>query len=71
MFNHIFNAWSQLCNALIGGHSNESISGRAYREQWAIRYIINLIFFWQNNHCRGAYNADRDWAMEYLRGRHE
>jgi hypothetical protein len=28
--------------------------------------IINTIYFWQNNHCRGAFNTDRDWAIEYL-----
>jgi hypothetical protein len=28
--------------------------------------IINTIVFWQNNHCRGAFHTDRDWATAYL-----
>lgn len=47
-------AFSRFLNALIGGSEYESLSARAYKEgkeKW-----INWIFFWQNNHCRGAYN---------------
>ena len=64
---NVFSALSQLANAAIGGHPNESISGRSYREPWprAMR-VINAIFFWQSNHCRGAYMRDREWAEQYL-----
>jgi hypothetical protein len=62
---HIFNAFSQFCNALIGGHSNESVSGRSYREGWKLMYAINAIFFWQSNHCRGAHHKDVEWAKEF------
>jgi len=62
---HFLSALSQLCNALIGGHSNESISGRSYREGWALATVINAIFFWQSNHCRGAYHKDVEWAKEF------
>jgi len=47
-------AFSRFLNVMIGGSEYESLSARAYRagnEKW-----INWIFFWQKNHCRGAYN---------------
>lgn len=61
-------AWSQLMNVIIfNGDPNESTSGRVYREniKWAVT-LINTLFFWQNNHCRGAYEKDRKWALGYL-----
>ena len=58
---------SHLANViLLNGHPNESISGRAWRNGWRIVPLINALFFWQNNHCRGAYSADMAWAIEYL-----
>ena len=42
--------------------ANESISGRAYRQDWAIRKLINILFFWQEDHCKEAYFADVDRA---------
>jgi hypothetical protein len=64
----LLNACSQTLNVLLlNGHPNESISGRCYREPWPrAMKIINGMFFWQNNHCRGAYRADVQWAREYL-----
>jgi len=64
---NLLSAFSQLCNALIGGHSNESISGRSYREGWALATIINSVLFWQNNHCRGAHNKDVEWAKDFIK----
>jgi hypothetical protein len=66
--NNLLSACSQLANAaLLGGHPNESISGRCYREGWqtAMR-VVNAIFFWQSHHCRGAYASDREWAEHYM-----
>jgi hypothetical protein len=59
----ILDALSQLANVtLIPNHkdttANESVSGRAYRKGWGIRHFINLLFFWQENHCEAAYFND-------------
>lgn len=66
---NIWNVISQALNVLLlNGHPNESISGRCYREQWnTAENIINKVFFWQSNHCRGAYNKDREWAIEFAK----
>ena len=66
--NNIWSAFSQFLNVVfLFGNPNESISGRCYGDNWTIPMkIINTIYFWQNNHCRGAFNTDRDWAIEYL-----
>ena len=63
---HIGGALSQLLNAaLFGGHPNESISGRVYREdrKWAVRLIDTLIF-WHPNHCEESFMTDYMWAVE-------
>jgi hypothetical protein len=64
----IWSATSQWLNVvLLLGHPNESISGRSYREPWPLAMkIINALHFWQNNHCRGAYNKDLEWAKDYI-----
>jgi len=59
----IGDALSQLANvALMPRHyetnANESISGRSYRQGWKLRRVINLLFFWQADHCKAAYEAD-------------
>jgi hypothetical protein len=64
-------ALSQLANvALMPNHkqtnANESISGRAYRQQWRIQKVINLLFFWQENHCKNAYELDLGRARASL-----
>jgi len=53
-------ALSQLLNTwLFCGDPDESISGRCYRERrWSLVSVINGIFFWQDHHCRLAYNED-------------
>jgi len=64
---NIFSAWSQMMNVVfLNGNPNESISGRSYRESWTVSMaIINTIFFWQSNHCRGAHHKDVEWAKEF------
>ena len=63
----------QLINALLGGYPDESLSARAYRwdrdgkRSWP-KKIINLIFFWMNDHCRSAYHCEqelRHMPLEY------
>jgi hypothetical protein len=63
---NIFLALDYAVNALLCGLPNETLSSRAYRMQqkpqpyWhGLAACINCIFFWQNNHCRGAYAGDR------------
>lgn len=61
-------AIDQLGNALIGGWADESISARAFRlgflgRNWLwgfAREAIDLLFFWQEEHCRKAYYAEKD-----------
>jgi hypothetical protein len=59
-------AFDHLLNVALGGSVHESISSHAYRlEQSNDKYFkhlakcINCMFWWQNNHCRGAHNRER------------
>lgn len=75
----IGNSLSQFANVVFWlGYSDESISGRAYREDrtWLVRFI-NAVFFWQENHCEQSYYNDLSYAgmilarhREKLRRRH-
>ena len=56
-------AIDQLLNTLIpGGYADETLSARAHRMRvkgqpywgWLAR-AINLLFFWQDDHCHGAW----------------
>jgi len=56
-------ALDQLANTLIpGGYADETLSARAHRMRvkgqpywgWLAR-AINLLFFWQEDHCQGAW----------------
>lgn len=60
---------SQILNViLLDGDANESISGRAYREEWeTAERLINGLFFWQSSHCRESYTNDVHRARELLR----
>ena len=64
----IGDALSQLGNTIAGGHPNESISGRAYREQRAHRHLIDGFFAWFGdcNHCRESYMNDVKYAGKLL-----
>lgn len=62
-------AFDQLVNTLIpGGYADETLSARAHRMRikaqpvwgWTAR-AINLLFFWQADHCKAA------WQEEVLR----
>ena len=62
-------ATSQWFNAtLFNGSANESISGRAYREQRKHMFIIDGIFAWfgDYNHCRESYLNDVKYAGRLL-----
>lgn len=68
----IGDALSQLVNvALMPRHqettANESTSGRSFRCSWTfMEKIINLIFFWDPDHCMKSYFRDVDRAKQTL-----
>ena len=56
-------AFDQLMNALFNGSCDETLSSRAYRlhieRSRSIPYkLINLLFFWQTDHCQEAYTSE-------------
>lgn len=56
-------AIDQLANTLIGGYADETLSSRAYRHykdgSRKLPYkIINVIFWWQDDHCKEAYESE-------------
>ena len=65
----LWNIASQAVNVVfLGGHPNESVSGRCHREPWPhAKRLVNSMFFWQKDHCRSAYTNDLEWARDYLK----
>lgn len=70
---NLLEALSRLLNYLVFfGTVDESVSARSYRlsdksKVWKFSYMtINTLFFWQNNHCRGAHNNSRKRMKEFL-----
>lgn len=61
-------AIDQLANALLGGYADETLSSRIHRgavlaakpkRRWLVaRRVVNGLFFWQPDHCRGAYEME-------------
>lgn len=56
-------ALDQLCNALLGGDPDETISARAWRckddKIWKyMRIFIDKLFFWEKDHCQSSYIAE-------------
>jgi hypothetical protein len=54
----------QCLNVLIGsGYADETLSAYAHRTRekspWRSR-SINAVFFWQEDHCRAAWESERD-----------
>ena len=59
-------AIDQLANALLGGWADETLSSCAYRMERAgrpwgriTRPLIDAIFFFQPDHCRNAFECER------------
>lgn len=56
-------AIDQLVNTLMGGMADETLSARAWRNHlkgrrsWPMK-LIDLLFFWQKDHCREAYESE-------------
>ena len=54
-------ALDQLLNAMLGGWADETLSARAHREGWS-RWI-DLLFFWQPEHCKNSYLSEMNRAQ--------
>lgn len=61
-------ALDQLVNTLLWGYADETLSARAYRHaeikkdrRWPM-WIIDHLFFWQDQHCKAAYEAELERA---------
>lgn len=58
-------ALDQLVNTWFGGMADETLSSRAHRlgisgqNKWAYK-VINALFFWQEDHCKEAYESELD-----------
>ena len=56
----------QLANTVLAGEPDETLSSRAHRMRekgqpvwgWTAR-AINTLFFWQADHCRGAFESEQ------------
>lgn len=57
-------AGDQLLNALAFGWADETLSARCWRLRdrpgWGLlRRLIDMLFFWDRNHCRESYDSER------------
>lgn len=57
-------AVDQLANAVLGGWADETMSARCWRLRARLPYsllrtAIDRLFFWQQNHCKSAYESER------------
>lgn len=71
-------AASQLLNALVfcSMNANESLSGRCHSKRHTyfygtLRIFVNVLFWFQEDHCRFAYERDLERARELLRRHYE
>ena len=59
-------AIDQFVNTLFGGWADETISCAAWRKRneghgWRfLRCLIDCIFFWQEDHCKTAYQSEQE-----------
>ena len=59
-------AFDQLINTLFGGYADETLSARIHRNQnnsiwWKMwRFVVNSIFFWQQDHCYESYLSEQN-----------
>lgn len=58
-------ALDQLVNTFFGGYADETISSRSHRayvsgkRKWT-RNLFNAMFFWQDDHCKEAYESEME-----------
>jgi hypothetical protein len=63
----IGDALSQLINVtLLNGHPNESLSGRAWRTKSLWYKVIDLIFWFDKDHCKYSYLNDIKYAHDLI-----
>lgn len=59
-------ALDQLVNTLIGGYPDETLSSRAHRRRLRGKgdcaWVIDHIFFWQDEHCKASYESELERA---------
>ena len=61
-------ALDQLLNTFFGGYADETLSSRAHRHRmdgsraWPAWIIDHLFFFWQDEHCKTAYESELERA---------
>ncbi|MDM8227771.1 hypothetical protein [Parasutterella secunda] len=61
-------ALDQLANTFLGGYADETLSSRAYRHKkdgsrsWPA-WVIDHIFFWQDEHCKASYESELERAQ--------
>lgn len=62
-------ASSQILNVgLFNGDPNESVSARVYRRKHRrLVKLINTVFFWQDDHCRKAFEKDYNRNVVYVK----
>lgn len=72
-FKRIFDSISQFINVAIffGDNSNECVAGRAYRLRrepfWGfMKRAIDILFFFDADHCYQAYNDDLSRAAKTM-----
>lgn len=69
---HIAFAKDQSMNTAIGGHWDETISSRAWRNRnnsrrWRVaRRVIDALFFMDKNHCQKSYETEKIEARDWL-----
>ena len=52
-------ALDQLGNVvLFDGWADETISARAYRENWPSMKYIDKLFFWEEDHCKQSFYSE-------------
>lgn len=60
-------ALDQLINTMIGGYADETLSSRAHRRRLrgkgGVAWVIDHIFFWQDEHCKTAYESELERAQ--------
>ena len=59
-------AFDQMLNTVAWGWADETLSARAWRrgethEGWnTVRSLIDLLFFWQDQHCLSSYMSEQN-----------
>jgi len=71
---NVFLGIDQTVNAVLFGSAEETLSARAFRcgvvdqkpkRRWiVVRSFIDLLFFWQSEHCKNAYKSE--WFRRQL-----